>query len=89
MKKLSVLSFCLHTNGYLFRRILPIIILTFSTLMRVSDEKAFSTFIMLSHNLFRRNLPIVILTFSALMRVSDEKAFSTFILLAHDWVLIS
>ena len=38
MKKLSVLSFCLRTTGYLFRRIPPIIILTFSALVRVSDE---------------------------------------------------
>ena len=51
MKKLSVLSLCLHTTGYPFRRILSIIILTFSTLMRVSDEKAFSSFIMLAHDL--------------------------------------
>ena len=43
MKKLSVLSLCLHTIGYLFRRILSIITLTFSTLMRVSDEKAMTT----------------------------------------------
>ena len=50
MKKLSVLSLCLHTTGYLFRRILSIIILTFSTVARVSDEKAFSSFIMLAHN---------------------------------------
>ena len=43
MEKLSVLSLCLHTTGYLFRRILSMIILTFYALMRVSDGKALSS----------------------------------------------
>ena len=36
----------LARNWYLFRRILPIIILTFYALMRVSDEKAFTSFML-------------------------------------------
>ena len=44
MKKLSVLSLSLHTTGYLFRRILCIIILTFLTPMIVSAGKALSSF---------------------------------------------
>ena len=43
MRKLSVLSLFLHTTGSFFPRTLSIIILTFDTLMRVSDEIAFST----------------------------------------------
>ena len=72
--------------------ILSIVIPTFYALMRVSDGKAFSSFIMLAHTtgyLFRRILSIVIPTFYALMRVSDGKAFSSFIMLAHNWVFIS
>ena len=38
MKNLSVLSLCLQNTGYLFRRILSIIILTSYTLMRESDD---------------------------------------------------
>ena len=74
MKKLSVLPLRLHTPGYLFRRILSIIILTFHTLMRVSDEKL-SVLLRLHATgyLFRRMLSIIIVTFYTLIRVSDEK----------------